>query len=348
MPFEKYRFTTSPPTTFAEFILDPAKCTGCGRCIATCPIQILEIKNKKAHPNRRYKDHRCITCQSCITVCPKDAITIEGNYRVHQGLFKNDDIFLKDKTMPQPISKYKKHKFKDYEDKLTETERVIYKRRSIRLYKKKPVSREMIMRVIEAGRFAPSAGNSQPWKFIVIDKRELIDELDKKCKTGLKAVSYVTIPHEERHKKTPGSNNAKLSLWQKLIVPPLVRLKPDELDPRVIGGGANAPASDPDYDTFLGAPVLIIFGADKRGVGNTNLHIGMCGQNMTLAAHSLGLGACYIGLINIIKYFPGYPQKLGITPPFDIITAMTLGYPKGDIDRVVAREPARVEWIDKL
>lgn len=41
-------------------------------------------------------------------------------------------------------------------------------RRSIRKYTKDPVSEDLIAKILEAGRWAPSAGNSQPWNFIVL------------------------------------------------------------------------------------------------------------------------------------------------------------------------------------
>ncbi|MBT7085119.1 MAG: 4Fe-4S binding protein [Desulfobacterales bacterium] len=346
MNFEKRRFTTSPPTTFAEFILDEEKCTGCAKCVKTCPIQILEMKDNKARPNKRYREHRCITCQNCIAVCKQDAIQIKGDYRVHRGLFKNDDIFPDTKTMPEPIEEYKNYNFEDYEDKLTETERVIYKRRSIRLYKKKPVSRELIKRVIEAGRFAPSAGNNQPWKFIVIDNKETIDNLDMEIRNALRYITYLTVAHAERDKKTPGDMNARLSLWQKAILPWIVRKNPNDFDPRVTGGGINAPASDPDFHIFFRAPVLILLLSDYRGIGKTHLDTGICGQNMTLAAHSLGLGACYVGLIDAVRYSSKLKKMLGIKHPFEIITSIALGYPQGDLDKSVAREPARIDWLD--
>ena len=88
MDLEKYKYTSSPPTEFAEFVLDEEKCNGCGRCVKTCPIQILELWGKKARPNERYREHRCITCQNCMAVCPQDAIRIEGDYRVLSGFFK--------------------------------------------------------------------------------------------------------------------------------------------------------------------------------------------------------------------------------------------------------------------
>ena len=50
-------------------------------------------------------------------------------------------------------------------------------RQSDRAYSDRPVEREKIERITEAGRLAPSACNSQPWKFIVVDDRSLLDQL---------------------------------------------------------------------------------------------------------------------------------------------------------------------------
>jgi nitroreductase len=46
-------------------------------------------------------------------------------------------------------------------------------RQSVRAYSSKEVNKEAVMRCIEAARFAPSACNAQPWKFIVVDNPEL-------------------------------------------------------------------------------------------------------------------------------------------------------------------------------
>jgi nitroreductase len=48
----------------------------------------------------------------------------------------------------------------------------IQKRRSIRAYQDKPVPREKIEKILEAGRLAPSARNSEPWHFIVVTDKE--------------------------------------------------------------------------------------------------------------------------------------------------------------------------------
>jgi nitroreductase len=53
----------------------------------------------------------------------------------------------------------------------------IYRRRSIRKYTKEPVSEEALREFIRAGMAAPSAGNQQPWHFIIIDMRDLLDAI---------------------------------------------------------------------------------------------------------------------------------------------------------------------------
>jgi nitroreductase len=53
----------------------------------------------------------------------------------------------------------------------------IYRRRSIRKYTKEPVPQEALREFIRAGMNAPSAGNQQPWYFVIIDRRDLLDAI---------------------------------------------------------------------------------------------------------------------------------------------------------------------------
>ncbi len=50
-------------------------------------------------------------------------------------------------------------------------------RQSDRKYSDKPVEKEKLERIIEAGRMAPSACNAQPWKFIVVTEPELLQKI---------------------------------------------------------------------------------------------------------------------------------------------------------------------------
>jgi len=58
-------------------------------------------------------------------------------------------------------------------------------RKSIRRFLDRPVEREKILLCLEAARAAPSACNSQPWKFIVVDEPELKNRLCEKAFRGI-------------------------------------------------------------------------------------------------------------------------------------------------------------------
>ncbi len=50
---------------------------------------------------------------------------------------------------------------------------LLQSRRSVRKYQARPVSRELIEQVLEAARWAPSPHGKQPWRFVVLTKREV-------------------------------------------------------------------------------------------------------------------------------------------------------------------------------
>ena len=55
---------------------------------------------------------------------------------------------------------------------------IMKQRKSCRAYRAdKPVAREDLLKIVEAGRLTPSACNSQPWKFIVVDSPEAKEKL---------------------------------------------------------------------------------------------------------------------------------------------------------------------------
>lgn len=62
---------------------------------------------------------------------------------------------------------------------------IIQRRRSIRRYLPQPVEREKILACLEAARLAPSAENSQPWRFLVIDDPELKARVSDRAFSGI-------------------------------------------------------------------------------------------------------------------------------------------------------------------
>jgi nitroreductase len=75
-----------------------------------------------------------------------------------------------------------------------ETWDAITARRNVREFDDRPVPRELLERILEAGRRAPSARNWQPWDFVVVTDREQLSELAKVSPAaGHVATSAATI-----------------------------------------------------------------------------------------------------------------------------------------------------------
>jgi nitroreductase len=55
----------------------------------------------------------------------------------------------------------------------------ILSRRSIRQYRSRPVSETLIMEILKAAMAAPSAGNQQPWHYVIIDDRKILEKITK-------------------------------------------------------------------------------------------------------------------------------------------------------------------------
>lgn len=70
-----------------------------------------------------------------------------------------------------------------------ELKKIIEDRRSIRKFQEKPVEREKINACLEAARLAPSACNSQPWEFVVIDDPKIKEAFCKAAFSGIYAQS---------------------------------------------------------------------------------------------------------------------------------------------------------------
>ena len=60
----------------------------------------------------------------------------------------------------------------------------IYKRRSIRKYTDQPVEDDKITEMLKAAMAAPSANNKQPWHFVVIKNREMLNRIAEKHPNG--------------------------------------------------------------------------------------------------------------------------------------------------------------------
>jgi len=59
-------------------------------------------------------------------------------------------------------------------------------RRSIRSYKDQAVSKDVVNKILSAGSWAPSGMNGQPWRFTIIENREIINKLSRSTKELVK------------------------------------------------------------------------------------------------------------------------------------------------------------------
>ena len=65
-----------------------------------------------------------------------------------------------------------------------EFSKLVKSRRSVRSYNGREVPDELILKLLEAAHWAPSAGNCQPWHFYVIRNKELISRIHKEVYTA--------------------------------------------------------------------------------------------------------------------------------------------------------------------
>ena len=214
-----------------------------------------------------------------------------------------------------------------------EVEKVILKRRSVRRYKKKQVPETLIRRILEAGRYAPSAGNYQPWSFIVVRDKEILDEIEasirKQCKILKVLLDWKTSP---------------LGPVSWCLAQTIIRLMPNKLHPTPFT--ALFMIADGKLKVFHDAPTVIMLLKDRRGVSKPEVDIGICGQNIILAAHSLGLGTCWVGFVELIRRSRKWKKRLGIEYPYELSEGIAVGYPAGRPDGVVPREIHRIGWIE--
>jgi len=212
-----------------------------------------------------------------------------------------------------------------------EVEDTIYRRRSIRYYKKKQVPEYLVRRIIEAGRFAPSAGNAQPWKFIVVQDASVIDEMTadivEESKKIKKLLDYTQ----------PGKGGRS---W---LVRWLQKKMPNNMHP--IPFGAVTLIADGKLGAWHGAPTVILLAADMRAPGRPPLDIGIAGQNIVLTANSLGLGTCWMSFITLIAKKKKWLKKLSIQYPYELITSIAVGYSHGTPDGHVERETQAIDWL---
>ncbi len=191
----------------------------------------------------------------------------------------------------------------------------IKNRRSIRKYRDKAVSKAVIKQIIEAGKYAPSSHNSQPWRFIVITDRKLIRELAEMMKRFYKKILQL----------------APLLSFSKGIQ----KLKE---------GAKTRVNSDKDL-FFYDAPVLILICAKPKGFALVDC--ACAAQNMMLMARSLDVGSCWIGFADRAFRSRKLMDKAKVPTGHKVMASLVFGYPTSFPKSAYPREKEVdvVEWL---
>jgi nitroreductase len=164
-----------------------------------------------------------------------------------------------------------------------ETLEVIKTRRSIRKFNDKRIKQETIEVLIRAAMQAPSANNEQPWQFIVIDDRKLLD---------------------------------------------------------------NIPKFSPYAPTQTASAAILICG-DMSLIKIPEYWIQDCSaatQNLLLAAHDLGLGAVWTGVIHLPGRSEGFRTMLNLPKTIEPLSLVVLGYPAQTVKPVDRYKKERVHY----
>ena len=125
-------------------IINEEKCIGCSLCINDCPNACLHLENGKAHIG----ESGCIECGHCYAICPQGAIrmanyTCEDESAVPMTELDSDTLLA-----------------------------AMRSRRTIRHFTSQPVEEDKIRKILEAGRYCPTGGNSQNVLYTILGSRQ--------------------------------------------------------------------------------------------------------------------------------------------------------------------------------
>ncbi len=167
----------------------------------------------------------------------------------------------------------------------------IKSRRSTRKFKSEMVPDELTNQVIEAGRYAPSGGNSQSTHFIVIKNREVLDKLAVLAKEEFAKMEIT----ENTYKSMANSIRASKS---------------------------------GNYIFHYNCPVLIVT-ANKKDYGNNIADCSCALENMMLMANALDLGSVWINQLRWLNENPVLlkaMQEIGLEEDERVYGALAIGF----------------------
>lgn len=271
-----------------DIIIRQDRCIGCGECVRDCLRELFRVEDGKA----RLQEGVCIRCGHCVAVCPADAIRLPGGAE-------------------EEIRPYVPEAFDIPPERLLNFLRF---RRSVRRFRDRPVEPEKLDAMLEAARYAPTGGNQQMTRYILLEK-------DRAELTGLALKTLYDAAG--RLDEDPALRGLKRyqDKWRSMY--PAWQRGEDRL--------------------FYNAPCVWVVVARNGGKGTGRLDAGLAAANMELTANALGLGACYVGFFTSAAALePELYRRLGLREGEKVVAVLAVGYPDVKYRRTVNRNPADV------
>lgn len=190
----------------------------------------------------------------------------------------------------------------------------IKQRQSIRQFTNQSVDKEIIERILDCARHAPSGANSQPWQVAVVTgqtKETLATAMINAFETGIKAArDYTYYPEkwEEPYKRRRIACGAQL--YETL------EIARNDKEKRLEQWKANYKCFD--------APVMLLFFLDPSLATGSFLDYGMFIQSVMLAALEEGLGTC--AQAALCDYADIIKTELHIEKETILVCGMAVGY----------------------
>jgi len=279
------------------------KCDNCGRCVRDCAAGVWRDVSGVATP---VAPEFCHLCSHCLAVCPKSAIE-------HDLLDRAQIHHIKKNLIEPDIYR-----------------EIVLTRRSIRHYKKKPVSRDTVEKILYLARYSPTASNTQNVQYTVVTDSELMRRVSKRI-FGL----------GKRANKLFSSRRGKLLLkaFEKTDI--------GKSFGRYIGVMDYYKAqTEAGRDYILhNAPVLILVHAPARSNFSCD-NCNIAATNITNYAHALGLGTCFLGFITMALRFDRTMRNwFDIPKGQKVFASLVLGHPAYSHTFTVSRKSPEIRWI---
>ena len=283
-------------------------CSKCKLCIEVCPCNIIGTNTKNEVYFIPERKSICLNCGQCMAVCSTKAITLNG-------LSYNDDFI----DLPKNNIDYKN--FIDF----------LANRRSVRNFKNKPISNEIINQILDSISYAPYGAEPEKINIAVINNRKKIETalpyiakfLDDIIKWVENPIASFMI---KRKKGQETFNTIKNHLY------PIAKLE-------------NYKLKFGDRIT-RDAPAILIFHAEKGAEEHTNNSL-IYATYSILAAHALGLGATMIGIVPAaINKVKEVRETFQIPEENEAIISVIIGYPKYKYKRTIKRNIQKINWIE--